>query len=70
MVLGATAAVLPRPSRIGWLATLDTLLRRKRRRIVRHWTQVQPPPGGGRQVTTSRLRGHLHRSSIALRENG
>ena len=44
-LLGAIAAALPRPSRAGWLVTPDTLLRWHRRRITRHWTQPQRPPG-------------------------
>ena len=44
-LLGAIAAALPRPSRAGWLVTPDTLLRWHRRRIARHWTQPQRPPG-------------------------
>ena len=44
-LLGAIAAALARPSRTGWLVTPDTLLRQHRRRIARHWTQPQRPPG-------------------------
>ena len=53
-LLGAIAAALPRPSRAGWLVTPDTLLRWLRRRIVRHWTQPQRPPG--RPSTSAELR--------------
>ena len=53
-LLGAIAAALPRPSRAGWLVTPDTLLRWHRRRIVRHWTQPQRPPG--RPSTSAELR--------------
>ena len=38
-LLGAIAAALPRPRRIGWLVTPDTLLRWHQRRITRHWAQ-------------------------------
>ena len=44
-LLGAIAAALQRPSRVGWLVTPDTLLRWHRRRIVGHWTQPHRPPG-------------------------
>ena len=44
-LLGAIAAALARRSRTGWLVTPDTLLRWHRRRIARHWTQPQRPPG-------------------------
>ena len=44
-LLAAIAAALPRPSRAGWLATPDTLLRWHRCRIARHWAQPQRPPG-------------------------
>ena len=44
-LLAAIAAALPRPSRAGWLVTPNTLLRWHRRRIARHWTQPQRPPG-------------------------
>ena len=49
-LLGAIAAALPRPRRIGWLATPDTLLRWHRRRVAHHWTQTtraqgRPPTG-------------------------
>ena len=44
-LLAAIAAALARPSRTGWLVTPDTLLRWHRRRIARHWTQPQRPPG-------------------------
>ena len=53
-LLGAIAAALPRPSRAGWLVTPDTLLRWHRRRIARHWTQPQRPPG--RPSTSAELR--------------
>ena len=53
-LLGAIAAALPRPSRAGWLVTPGTLLRWHRRRIVRHWTQPQRPPG--RPSTSAELR--------------
>ena len=53
-LLGAIAAALPRPSRAGWLVTPDTLLRWHRRRIARHWTQPQRPPG--RPSTSAKLR--------------
>ena len=44
-LLGAIAAALARPSRAGWLVTPDTLLRWHRRRVARHCTQPQRPPG-------------------------
>ena len=44
-VLGAIAAALPRWLRAGWVVTPDTLLRWHRRRIARHWTQPDRPPG-------------------------
>ena len=53
-LLAAIAAALPRPSRAGWLVTPDTLLRWHRRRIARHWTQPQRPPG--RPSTSAELR--------------
>ena len=53
-LLGAIAAALSRPSRAGWLVTSDTLLRWHRRRIARHWTQPQRPPG--RPSTSAELR--------------
>ena len=53
-LLGAIAAALARPSRTGWLVTPDTLLRWHRRRIARHWTQPQRPPG--RPSTSAELR--------------
>ena len=53
-LLGAVAAALRRPSRTGWLVTPDTLLRWHRRRIARHWTQPQRPPG--RPPTAAELR--------------
>ena len=53
-LLAAIAAALPRPSRAGWLVTPDTLLRWHRRRITRHWTQPQRPPG--RPSTSAELR--------------
>jgi len=39
-LLGAIAAVLPRPRRTGWLVTPDTLLRSHRRRVARYWTHA------------------------------
>ena len=53
-LLGVVAAALCRPSRAGWLVTPDTLLRWHRRRIARHWTQPQRPPG--RPPTAAELR--------------
>ena len=53
-LLGAIAAALARPSRAGWLVTPDTLLRWHRRRIARHWTQPQRPPG--RPSTSAEIR--------------
>ena len=53
-LLGAVAAALRRPSPAGWLVTPDTLLRWHRRRIARHWTQPQRPPG--RPPTSALLR--------------
>ena len=53
-LLAAIAAALARPSRAGWLVTPDTLLRWHRRRIARHWTQPQRPPG--RPSTAAELR--------------
>jgi len=44
-LLGAIAAVLPRPRRDGWLVTPDTLLRWHRQRIVRHGTRPHRPAG-------------------------
>ena len=41
-MLGAVAAGLPRPQRVGWLVTPETLLRWHRRRIARHWTLWVP----------------------------
>jgi transposase len=48
------AAALPRPRRTGWLVTPDTLLRWHRRRVARHWTQLNRRPG--RPPTTVELR--------------
>jgi putative transposase len=53
-LLGAIAAALPRPRRIGWIVTPDTLLRWHRRRIARRWTQPARPPG--RPSTTAEIR--------------
>ena len=53
-LLSAIAAALPRPRRIGWIVTPDTLLRWHRRRIARHWTQTHRPPG--RPSTTTEIR--------------
>ena len=53
-LLGAIAAALPRPRRIGWLVNPETLLRWHRRRIARHWTQPHRRPG--RPSTTAELR--------------
>ena len=53
-LLAAIAAALARQSRAGWLVTPDTLLRWHRRRIARHWTQPQRPPG--RPPTSAKLR--------------
>ena len=39
------AAALPRPRRVGWPVTPDTLLRWHQRRIARHWAQPNRPPG-------------------------
>ena len=44
-LLGAIAAALPRRRRAGWLVTPETLLRWRRRRIARHWTQPCRAPG-------------------------
>ncbi len=44
-LLGAIASALPRPRRIGWIVTPETLLRWHRRRIARHWTQPHRRPG-------------------------
>ena len=47
-VLGAIASALPRPLRIGWIVTPETLLRWHRQRIARKlaagqpWTPIQP----------------------------
>ena len=46
-------AALARPSRAGWLVSPDTL-RWHRRRVARHWTQPQRPPG--RPSTSAELR--------------
>lgn len=54
-LLGALAAALPRPRRYAWIVTPDTLLRRHRRRIARHWTQ--PSRGPGRPPTSNAIRG-------------
>ena len=53
-LLAAIAAARPRPSRSGWLVTPDMLLRWRRRRIARHWTRSQRPPG--RPSTAAELR--------------
>ena len=53
-LLGAIAAALPGPQRAGWLVTPETLLRRHRRRIARHWTQPCRAPG--RPCTSVELR--------------
>ena len=53
-LLGAIAAALPRPRRIGWIVTPETLLRWHRRRIARHWTQPHRRPG--RPSTTDEIR--------------
>ncbi len=53
-LLGAIAAALPRPRRVGWIVTPDTLLRWHRRRIARHWTQSTRPPG--RPSTAAEIR--------------
>lgn len=50
----AIGAALPRRLRQGWLVTPDTLLRWHRRRVARHWTQPNRPPG--RPPTTAELR--------------
>ena len=44
-LLGAIAAAPPRPRRVGWIVTPDTLLRWHRRRIAPHWTQPTRRPG-------------------------
>jgi putative transposase len=44
-LLGAIAAALPRPRRNGWIVTPDTLLRWRRKRVARHWTQEHRPRG-------------------------
>jgi putative transposase len=53
-LLGSIAAALPRPRRVGWVVTPDTLLRWHRRRITRYWTQTSRPPG--RPSTTPQIR--------------
>jgi transposase InsO family protein len=53
-LFAAIAAALPRPRRIGWLVTPDTLLRWHRRRIARHWTQPTRP--AGRPPTAAEIR--------------
>ena len=53
-LLGAIAAVLPRPRRTGWIVTPDTLLRWHRRRIARHWTHATRGPGRPRTATEIR----------------
>jgi hypothetical protein len=60
-LLGAIAAALPRPYRAGWLVTPDTLLRRHRRRVARHWTQ--PTRGPGRPPTSDEHRRLILRRS-------
>ena len=44
-LLGAIAKALPRPRRLGWVVTPETLLRWHRRRVARHWTHPARSPG-------------------------
>lgn len=44
-LLGAIGSALPRPHSVDWIVTPETLLRRHRRRIARHWTQPHRRPG-------------------------
>ena len=53
-LLGAIARALPRPRRVGWIVTPETLLRWHRRRIARHWTQPARSPR--RPPTSNELR--------------
>ncbi|MCP3910593.1 MAG: transposase, partial [Actinomycetia bacterium] len=53
-LLGAIPAALSRPRRAGWIVTPETLLRWHRRRIARHWTQPNRPPG--RPSTAAEIR--------------
>ena len=53
-LLGAIAAALPCRVRQDWLVAPDTLLRWHQRRVARHWTQPQRPPG--RPPTAPELR--------------
>ncbi len=53
-LLGAIAAALPRPRRVGWIVTPDTLLRWHKRRIARHWTHQHRSPG--RPSATAEIR--------------
>ena len=53
-LLGAVGQALPRPRRVGWLVTPESLLRWHRQRIARHWTY--PTPRRGRPPTAAKLR--------------
>ncbi|MCP5066264.1 MAG: hypothetical protein GY946_06815, partial [bacterium] len=53
-LLGAIAAALSRPRRAGSIVTPETRLRWHRRRITRHWTQPNRPPG--RPSTAAEIR--------------
>jgi transposase InsO family protein len=53
-LLGAVAQALPRPRRVGWLVTPESLLRWHRQRIARRWTY--PAPRRGRPPTAAALR--------------
>ncbi|MDG2114149.1 MAG: helix-turn-helix domain-containing protein [Actinomycetota bacterium] len=53
-LLGAIAQALPRPRRVGWLVTPESLLRWHRQRIARHWTY--PTARRGRPPTEPAVR--------------
>jgi hypothetical protein len=53
-LLGAVAQALSRRVRDGWIVTPETLLRRHRRRVARHWTN--PTQSKGRPPTSAAVR--------------